>query len=93
MRNNYAEISVSNLRHNIDEMRKNLSPTTRFLAVVKANAYGHGMEIVANTALHHGADYLAVAIAEEGARLRAAGIVAPVLLLGATDDSHLDNVI
>ena len=93
MRNNYAEISVSNLRHNIDEMRKNLSPTTRFLAVVKANAYGHGMEIVANTALHHGADYLAVAIAEEGARLRAAGIVAPVLLLGATDDVHLDSVI
>ena len=93
MRNNYAEISISNLTHNIDELRKNLSPATRFLAVVKANAYGHGMEIVANTALHHGADYLAVAIAEEGARLRAAGIVAPVLLLGATDDAHLDSVI
>jgi alanine racemase len=93
MRNNYAEISVSNLNHNIDEMRKNLRPETKFLAVVKANAYGHGMEIVANTALYHGADYLAVAIAEEGARLRSAGIVAPVLLLGATDDAHLDSVI
>lgn len=93
MRNNYAEISVSNLNHNMDEMRKNLKPNTKFLAVVKANAYGHGMEIVANTALYHGADYLAVAIAEEGARLRSAGIVAPVLLLGATDDAHLDSVI
>ena len=93
MRNNYVEIRLDDLTHNIDVIRARLKPETKFLAVVKANAYGHGMEAVANAALHHGVDYLAVAFAEEGERLRNIGVTAPILLLGATDEPHMDPVI
>ena len=49
MRNNYAEISRSAIFHNLDLIRSRLDPHTSVLAVVKANAYGHGMEIIANS--------------------------------------------
>ncbi len=93
MRNNYARISLSNLKHNIDVIRSGLSPETKYCAVVKANAYGHGMEAVARAALSHGAGCLAVAFSEEGVRLRNAGFTAPILLLGATDESHMSTVL
>ena len=93
MRSTYASISLASIRHNITLIRSRLKPETRYLAVVKANAYGHGMEAVANCALESGAAYLGVAFAEEGVRLRLAGITAPILLLGATDEDHMDDVI
>ncbi len=93
MRNNYAEISRSAIFHNLDLIRSRLDPHTRILAVVKANAYGHGMEIIANTACSYGVEYLAVAIPEEGVRLRKAGIAVPVLLLGASDEDHMDLIL
>lgn len=93
MRNNYARISLNNLQHNIDVIRSGLAPQTKYCAIVKANAYGHGMEAVARAALAHGASYLAVAFAEEGVRLRDAGFTAPILLLGATDLSHMSTVL
>ncbi len=93
MRNNYAEISRSAILHNLDVIRSILSPETKLIAVVKANAYGHGMEIVANTSCNHGADCLAVAIPEEGIRLRKAGIASPILLLGASDEGHMDLIL
>lgn len=80
----HAEISLGNLCHNIDVIRSGLTEGTRYLAVVKANAYGHGMIDVSRAAVEHGADYLAVAIAEEGAALREAGIRVPILILGAS---------
>lgn len=93
MRNTHAEISLANLRHNIRVIRRGLKPGTKYLAVVKADAYGHGMEQIAGAALREGADYLAAAFCEEGVRLRSAGFEAPVLLLGATDEAHVDDVI
>ena len=74
-------------------IRGGLSPDTKYCAVVKANAYGHGMEAVARAALSHGAGSLAVAFSEEGVRLRNAGFTAPILLLGATDESHMSTVL
>ena len=61
------------------------------IAVVKANAYGHGAIPVSRSALGAGADWLAVAIPEEGIELRAAGIRAPILVLGLTlpEQAHL----
>lgn len=93
MRPTYASVSLQNIRHNILLMRARLRPETKYLAVVKANAYGHGMEAVANCALDSGASYLGVAFAEEGVRLRESGILAPILLLGATNEAHMDDVI
>jgi alanine racemase len=77
-----AIINLSALRHNVHQIRKHLPASTRFIAVVKANAYGHGAIPVSRMALSAGADWLAVAIPEEGIELRAAGIQAPILILG-----------
>ena len=93
MRNNYAEISRSAIVHNLNFIRSILNPGIKLLAVVKANAYGHGMEIVANTACSTGVDCLAVAIPEEGVRLRKAGIASQILLLGASDKEHMDLIL
>ena len=63
-------------------LRQAIAPTPHMMAVVKANAYGHGLIPVAKTALENGADHLGVAVPEEGEALRNAGITAPILVLG-----------
>ena len=88
-----ALISLPNLRHNIDVLRRHLATGTEYLAIVKANAYGHGMEQVARCALSHGAAMLGVAFFEEGLRLRRAGIQAPILLLGACEADNFEAAI
>lgn len=88
-----AEIRLQNIAHNIQVIRAGLKPETKFLAVVKANAYGHGIEEVAGFLQHCGVDYLGVAIAEEGAELRKSGITLPILILGASMDTHLDCIV
>ncbi len=67
---------------NTRALRQSIAPTPHMMAVVKANAYGHGLIPVARTALKNGADYLGVAMPEEGEALRRAGIEAPILVLG-----------
>ena len=74
MRPTQAIIDLAAVRHNVRAIRANLPPATRLIAVVKANAYGHGAIPVSRAALGAGADWLAVAIPEEGIELRAAGI-------------------
>ncbi len=93
MRPTYAVVSLGNLKHNIGLIRSRLKPETKYLAVVKANAYGHGMEQTAHAALEGGAACLGVAFAEEGVRLRDSGFTAPILLLGATCEEQFDTVI
>lgn len=88
-----ATISLANLRHNIDVLRHGLAPGTKYLAVVKANAYGHGMEQVASAAIDHGAAMLGVTFCDEGLRLRRAGITAPILLLGAVEAENTAAII
>ena len=80
----WAEINLDELTHNIITLRKKLTPSAKFLGVVKANAYGHGMLQCAQTLQAHGADWLAVATVPEGAELRKAGITLPILCLGQT---------
>ncbi|MCG8689030.1 MAG: alanine racemase [Desulfobacterales bacterium] len=76
------EVDLGALAHNITALKGLTSDTTRFMAVVKANAYGHGAVQVAKTALENGADYLAVVRISEAVALREAGITEPLLLLG-----------
>lgn len=85
-RTNYCEIDLSAIKSNVQVMRDRLAPGVKFLAVVKANAYGHGAVPVAEAALEAGADMLAVAIPEEGLELRRAGIDAPILVLGGIEE-------
>lgn len=79
----WVEIDQGALSHNVRQLRKLLSAPTQLMAVVKADAYGHGATLVARIALDAGASGLCVATLQEGIQLREAGIEAPILLLGA----------
>lgn len=92
MRTTKAIINLSNLDHNIKELIKLLKPDTSFMAVVKANAYGHGAFEVASQALESGASFLGVATPDEGVELREAGIKAPILVLGGIEISDVETV-
>lgn len=80
VRPTYVEIDLDAIAHNVAAFRRLIAPS-QVCTVVKADAYGHGDVPVATAALDSGADLLAVALVEEGARLREAGIDAPILLL------------
>jgi alanine racemase len=79
----WVEITQDALAHNVREIKQILSPKTELMAVVKADAYGHGAVKVAETVLESGCTALAIATLGEGIELREAGITAPILLLGA----------
>ncbi len=91
MRPTYAEIDLSAIHYNLKQIQKKVGRRPLIMAVVKANAYGHGMVQVAKSILKDGvASYLGVAIAEEGIALRQNGIKAPVLVLTAAPEPQLD---
>lgn len=79
----WVEIDLGALSHNVKQLRQLLSNKTELMAVVKADAYGHGAVSVAKTALKSGATWLGVATVPEGIQLREAGVKAPILVLGA----------
>ena len=79
----WIEIDLDALAHNVKSIKSFLNPATKLMAVVKADAYGHGAITVAQAALENGADCLAIATLAEGVELRLAGITVPILILGA----------
>ena len=81
----WVEINLGALADNVRQIKRLLAPQTELMAVVKADAYGHGGVRVAQTALEAGATWLAIATLAEGIELREAGITAPILILGATN--------
>ena len=78
----WAEVDLSAVRDNVALLRGRLAPSCRLVAVVKANAYGHGAVAVARAAISAGAAELAVASAREGQELRVGGITAPIVIVG-----------
>ena len=88
-----CEIDLAAIRYNVGVMKAHVAGRAKFLAVVKANAYGHGAVPVAKAALEAGADMLAVAIPEEGIELRHAGITAPILVLGGIEEAAAHDVV
>lgn len=80
----WAEISLENIRHNYEAIRRSLPASCRFLGVVKADAYGHGALFVARLLQDEGAEYLAVSCLDEALELRDGGISMPILILGHT---------
>jgi alanine racemase len=87
------EIAKRALVGNIGEFRRLIGPRRKFLAVVKANAYGHGLLEVAGIAVAAGVDWLGVNSVEEGTSLRRAGIAAPVLVLGYAPLDALEEAV
>jgi len=89
----WAEIDLDAINHNIQEFRKQLSPEVNIMAVVKADAYGHGAIEVAGAAEKGGVDFFAVAFWEEGVELRLAGVKKPILLMGNTPPQQVSRVL
>jgi len=84
----WVEIDLGALQHNVQQLNRHLSAHTALMAVVKADAYGHGAVTVARTALKAGARWLGVATVPEGVELREAGISAPILIMGAVNSAE-----
>ena len=91
-RPSWAEVDLGAVRHNVGVLA-GLAAPARVCAVVKASAYGHGAVEVARAAIEGGASWLAVALVEEGAELRDAGIEVPVLLLSEPPASAMVDVV
>ena len=79
-------VDLSAIANNARCLKRAMGEDVRMMAVVKADAYGHGLVPVSRTALANGASFLGVALPEEGMRLRATGIDAPVLVLSGTGE-------
>jgi alanine racemase len=88
-RKTWAEINLDAIYNNVSSFRKILSPQKQIMAVVKANAYGHGAVPVAKEALSAGANWLGVAYLNEALQLREAGISAPILLFGYLPEEYV----
>ncbi len=79
----WAEIDLKAIEYNYRQVRKTVGKDIHIMAVVKANAYGHGTVEVSSVLERAGVDYLGVATTDEAVRLRDHGITAPVLILGS----------
>ena len=89
MRPTYLEVNLTQLRQNLENIRAKVAPA-KVLVVLKANAYGHGVDGVAPFIAPF-ADYIGVAIVEEGIHLRKMGIATPILVMGGTLPQQLSD--
>jgi len=89
----WIEINLENLEHNIKEIQKIISKKTKIMAVVKANAYGHGLVLISKKLNEIGIFNFAVSSLKEGIELRENGILGNILILGFTDYKNLEDVI
>ncbi len=89
----WAEINLDILAENMREIRRVTKRTAKIMAVVKADAYGHGAIETARVLLENGADKLAVSMLDEALELRKSGINVPILILGHTDPRRIYELI
>lgn len=88
----YVEIDLSNLEHNVNVLRKAMPPKCELMAVVKAQAYGHGTHQVAKHINRIGVTAFAVATIDEGIELRRYGITGEILILGYTAPGRIKEL-
>ena len=89
----WAEVDLDAIAHNMREIRRITDKNAQIMAVVKADAYGHGFMETAKTLLENGADRLAVAVLQEGKQLRSRGVTVPILILGASGPEDAEDLI
>ena len=80
----WCDVSLDNLKYNIEQIKSKVDENVMLCGIVKANAYGHGVEEIASVLVEQGFDYLAVAFIDEAVELRLCGFEQPVLILGNT---------
>ncbi|MGI9526539.1 MAG: bifunctional UDP-N-acetylmuramoyl-tripeptide:D-alanyl-D-alanine ligase/alanine racemase [Weeksellaceae bacterium] len=82
------EIDLDNLIHNLKYYKRQLKPTTKMMAMVKASGYGLGGVAIAQALMNHGIDYFGVAYADEGAELRKHGITQSIMVMNPEQSSY-----
>nr|WP_314494483.1 bifunctional UDP-N-acetylmuramoyl-tripeptide:D-alanyl-D-alanine ligase/alanine racemase [uncultured Chryseobacterium sp.] len=82
------EVNLNAILHNINYHKSLLSPSTKMMAMVKANAYGLGSYEISEFLQHHHIDYLGVAYADEGIELRKKGITTPIVVMNPEQHSY-----
>lgn len=85
----WVEIETDKIRHNVEEIHKMIPKTTKIMAIVKANAYGHGDIRISEELIKCGIDFFGVSSIDEALNLREAGIKEQILVLGFTPLEHL----
>ena len=85
----YAEVNLGAIRRNFRALKSRLQSGVRMLAVIKADAYGHGATAVGRTLEQAGADMFGVALVEEGVALRKSGIRTPILVMGIAPEDEV----
>lgn len=93
LRRTWAEINTDNLKYNYNKIKEYIGPDVKFLAVVKADAYGHGAIEISKIMEEVKADYLAVSSLDEARELRSAGIRLPILIFGHTPKEEVPLII
>ncbi len=93
VRPTWMEVNLDTIAHNMRQIRRITHPQAEILAVVKANAYGHGAIDMSRVVLQNGADRLGVATTAEGIALREAGIKVPILILGLISIEQIPEVV
>lgn len=93
MNRTWAEINIDALKYNVKNIRKITSPHAKIMAVVKADAYGHGYREYCKALLDSGVDCFAVAMIAEAKELRRVGFDVPILILGATLAEEADDIV
>ena len=93
MKRTWAEVDFDKLAHNYHALRGLAPAGTKYLGLVKADAYGHGAVPVAKKLEELGADYLGVACLDEAIEVREAGVKAPILILGCTSSIYAAELV
>lgn len=88
-----AEVNLDAIKHNYKQIRNQVPHEVEMMAIVKADAYGHGAVKIANVLQEQGVNRFAVAIAKEGEELRESGITSPILVLGYTPRADIGALI
>ena len=88
-----AIIDLDAIAYNMTNIKSKVGKETGIIGIIKADAYGHGSVEISKVILENGADWLAVAVVDEGINRRKNGIAAPILLLGYTPELRLEDVV
>ena len=89
----WAEINLDHIAWNVRRIRRSVHRSAEVMAVVKADAYGHGVEQTIPVMLENGVTRLAVSMLDEAVQLRQAGVGVPILVLSYTDSGRAPEIL
>ena len=93
LKRTWADVNLDNLAYNFTAIRSRFDSNTKMLAVMKADAYGHGAVPMSHKMVELGAEYLAVSNLEEAVQIRRGEVRAPILILGYTPPTHAEMMV